>query len=281
MNKDYDTIEAAILFLETHFEEQPSLDAVAQAVGLSPFQLQKLFKRWAGISPKRFLQFLTLQHSRSLLDEEVDLLDASLQSGLSGPGRLHDLYVQLEGVSPGEYKRLGDSIRIQYGFHNTPFGLCLMATSTRGICGLSFLAENEKEDALLHLRRIWSLSEFVHNPTSTAAIVNKVFGTWNSHEKLELFVKGTNLQVKVWEALLRVPEGQVCAYENIAHCIGNPKATRAVASALRANLIGYLIPCHRVLRKNGHIGGYRWGVPRKRAMLLREMSEAPALRLHS
>ena len=241
-------------------------------MGLSAYHLQRLFKRWAGISPKRFVQYLTFQYSRNLLDAQHDLLDVSFKSGLSGPSRLHDLYVQLNAVSPGEYKRMGRDLVIFYGFHQTTFGECLLAITDRGICALFFVAAHNRLQALQDLKKTWPLSELKEVPDRTQIVCDRIFSEWDISDKLALYVKGTNLQVKVWEALLRIPQGSLCSYQAVAQTIGQPKATRAVANAVGANLVSYLIPCHRVLRKCGGIGGYRWGVPRKRAMLARELA---------
>lgn len=271
---DYTTVKKTILYLQEHFRKQPSLEEIAQELGTDLFQLQKTFKRWAGISPKRFLQYLTLQHSENLLDSQSSVLDAALDSGLSGPGRLHDLFVSLKAVSPGEYKALGKGVLLSYGFHHTHFGLCLLAASERGLSALYFIEEDEKEAALADLQKYWLAAQLKHEPEVTEPYLAKMFQP-SLDEKVPLWVKGTNLQIKVWEALLKIPEGKLCSYGDVASAIQHPTATRAVASAIGANPISFLIPCHRVLRKSGAIGGYRWGLPRKRALMAWERSQIP------
>lgn len=267
--RDYDRIEEAIRFLEANFRQQPGLEEVAAHVHLSPFHFQRCFRRWAGVTPKQFLQYLTIGYAKELLQQSRSLLDASLRCGLSGPGRLHDLFVTLDALTPGEYKTLGAGLTIRYGFHPTPFGTCLIALTERGICTLRFVADEERERALEEVRRQWARSRFEEDREATERVVTQIFGgeATEGGEPLRLLVKGTNFQVKVWEALLRIPTGCVVSYGELARIIGAPTASRAVGSAVGDNPVGFLIPCHRVIRESGVIGGYRWGTARKQAIL--------------
>jgi AraC family transcriptional regulator of adaptative response/methylated-DNA-[protein]-cysteine methyltransferase len=269
LSNDYDRIEQAILYLEQHFRDQPSLDEVAQSVHLSKFHFQRLFKRWAGISPKQFLQFLTIEYAKKMLAESSSVLDTSLEAGLSSPSRLHDLFVTFEAITPGEFKDKGAGLIITYGFHDTTFGRCLLATTPRGICSLIFVENGQEEHALAELKQEWPNSQFTENPSQTQGLVNQIFTPNEAPDgpPLNLVLKGTNFQVKVWEALLRIPPGAMVSYQDIAAFIGQPSASRAVAQAIGQNPIAYIIPCHRVIRKMGIINDYRWGAPRKKAIL--------------
>lgn len=280
-NSDYQRIEKAILFLEEHAVEQPSLDAVAAHIGLSSWHFQRLFKTWAGVSPKRFLQYLTVEHAKNLLRESASVLDTALDVGLSGPGRLHDLFVGVEAMTPGEFKRNGRELVLQYGVHGTPFGDCLIAVTRRGICSLGFIEGESRERAVTRLRESWKKATLLENPGASAQVVRQIFSTSGvgGQAPLQVMLKGTNFQIKVWEALLRIPEGAVVSYGALAEAIGRPGAHRAVGTAVGQNPIAYLIPCHRVLRNSGEIGGYRWGTARKRAILAMEAAvraERPA-----
>ena len=256
---DYARIEKAIAFLQEHHLEQPDLAAAASHVHLSEFHFQRLFSRWAGISPKRFLQFLTIQHAKQQLTVSKALLDVSLDAGLSGPSRLHDLFVTLEAVTPGEFKGRGAGVEISYGFHQTPFGECLLGATSRGVCWLSFLQNQSRDNALTALREKWS--------GATVRPVRIFAPTTNNLGPLSLLVMGTNWQIKVWEALLRIPAGAMVTYKRIAGSICSESASRAVGNAVASNVIAYLIPCHRVIRASGAIGNYKWGADRKRALL--------------
>jgi len=262
---DYVRIEKAIVFLHGHYLEHPDLGTIAKQVHLSEHHFQRLFSRWAGISPKKFLQFLTVEHAKRLLAESRPVLDATLEAGLSSPGRLHDLFVTLEAVTPGEFKSRGAGLEIRYGFHPTRFGNCLLAVTDRGICGLRFVEKNSAAE----LKRTWSGARCIERPDVTAQMVERIFSPLNGNARtpLNLLVVGTNFQVKVWEALLRIPSGAVVSYETIGHWIGKPQASRAIGNAIARNPIAYLIPCHRVIRRTGVIGNYRWGTPRKQALL--------------
>jgi AraC family transcriptional regulator of adaptative response/methylated-DNA-[protein]-cysteine methyltransferase len=277
--KDYIRIESALNYLTERAEAQPTLADVAGHVGLSEHHLQRLFTRWAGISPKRFLQFQTIESAKSLLRESRSVLDTTYSTGLSSGGRLHDLFITLEAVTPGEYKTGGSGLRIARGFHDSPFGECLIATTDRGICGLSFVIDGDRDAAVAELADRWPGATFVDDQRGTRGVAERVFaawkGEWSSKDDttaapLSLLVRGTNFQVRVWEALLRIPAGVVSTYEEVAAAIGQSTATRAVASAIARNPVAYLIPCHRVIRKSGAFGDYHWGATRKVAMLMRE-----------
>lgn len=269
--EDYRRVEQAIIYIEENFRRQPSLDEIAQSVNLSSYHFHRLFKRWAGITPKQFLQFLTIGYAKQLLARH-SVLDTSLEAGLSGPGRLHDLFVTFEAISPGEYKANGVGLVIKYGFHPTPFGDCLLAATDRGVCGLLFVSPDGTTAGLESLRQNWPRSTFEPDQSLTGRYVQKIFGQVSSQKetRLPLLVKGTNFQIKVWEALLKIPSGAVASYGQIAAGMGRPSASRAVANAVAHNPIGYVIPCHRVIRQTGSFGGYQWGAVRKKAMLVRE-----------
>lgn len=273
-HEDYLRITQAIEYLENNFQEQPTLEDIAQLLHLSPFYTQRLFKRWAGISPKRFVQYLTLQHAQKLLADSHTVLDAALDSGLSGTSRLHDLFVNVEAVTPAEYKRMGAGLKIEYGYHATPFGECLLAKTDRGICGLWFTDTLGREATLVELERKWPDAELIKNESATGPLVQRVFAAGSdkssTNEPLNLLIRGTNFQLQVWEALLRIPAGSVCTYGDVAKMIDRPKSARAVGSAIGKNGIAWLIPCHRVINKNGATENYRWGKLRKKAILLRE-----------
>jgi len=280
MNKDenkfnYQRIEQAILYLEKNFHHQPELDDVAEKVHLSPFHFQRLFTEWAGISPKRFLQFLTVGFLKSKLSNAKNIIEAATDAGLSSQSRVYDLFTTLEGVTPQEYKLHGSGIHIDYGFHDTPFGIALIGVTERGICWLSFLATDEDPSfALENMKEHWHNSIFHHRQETTLGYIDSIFHSMNSEKKLHVFVKGTNFQIKVWEALLRLPLGEVTTYQNIAQQIKSPKAMQAVGSAVGSNHIAYLIPCHRVIRKDGILGEYRWDATRKKSIIGWEMAKA-------
>lgn len=273
---DYERIEQAIRFLEQRHQEQPSLDEVAEHLGLSQSHFQRLFQRWAGISPKRFLQFLTLENAKQRLRDSASVLDATFDAGLSSPGRLHDLFVTLDAVTPGEYKSGGIELNIKYGFHHTPFGEAFFALTERGICALEFVPNDERGEALDTFRRRWSRATIQRDQRGTEPLVERVFGdsTTTRRQPLSVFVKGTNFQVRVWEALLRLPIGTVTTYGDLAKRLGNGRASRAVGAAVGQNGIGFLIPCHRAIQSSGIAHRYRWGTARKKAMLGWEAASA-------
>jgi AraC family transcriptional regulator of adaptative response/methylated-DNA-[protein]-cysteine methyltransferase len=265
--RDYQRIARAIGYLQRHANEQPDLAAAARHVNLSEHHFQRLFTRWAGVSPKRFLQHLTLEHAKTRLTAERGILDLAGAVGLSGPGRLHDLFVTLEAMTPGEYRAGGAGLAIRYGVHDSPFGAALIAITARGICGLRFL-DGPGEGVEL-LRRDWPKAELRHDPAAIAPVSGRLFRPLASApgRALALLVKGSNFQVKVWRALLELPFATVTTYGEIAARIGAPGAARAVGTAVGGNPVAWLIPCHRVIRESGALGGYRWGTERKAAML--------------
>jgi len=263
---DYARVERAIRFLERHAGRSPSLAEVAGAAGLSPAHFQRLFTRWAGISPKRFLLFLAKERAVELLRTSATVLDAAWDAGLSGPGRLHDLLVSTEAATPGEVASGGRGVAVAWGFHPTPFGECLLGITDRGICHLSFVGPGGRHRALADLRRRWPRATLREDRPLAASTASRAFAGTGS-QKVRLHLAGTNFQVKVWEALLRIPPGAATTYGDIARRIGRPSAARAVAGAVAANPVAWLIPCHRVLRSLGALAGYRWGIERKQAML--------------
>lgn len=274
LSEDYLRIEQAILYLENNYQDQPELDEIARQIGLSEYHFQRLFTRWAGVSPKRFLQFLTKEGAKGLLDRSKNLLETTHQVGLSSLGRLHDLFVTTEAMTPGEYKSRGAGMSMHYGIHPTPFGKCLIATTERGICHLSFVQGSEG-DAIDNLVADWKQANMIEDYRSTAGLIEPIFDLRYSHrgKPLNVHLRGTNFQLKVWEALLQIPPGEVTTYAGIASRIGKPGATRAVGTAVGHNPIAVLIPCHRVIRKVGDFGNYRYGALRKKALLAREFAQ--------
>ncbi|WP_139920536.1 methylated-DNA--[protein]-cysteine S-methyltransferase [Hymenobacter sp. DG01] len=265
---DYARVEQAIEYIASHVSQQPSLDDMAAHVHLSPFHFTRLFTRWAGTSPQRFLRYLTKEYARRVLLESGDVLAATYRAGLSGPSRLHDLFVTYEAMTPAEYRAQAAGLTIRYGFQTTPFGECLLSLTDRGICGLTFQAATQREAALAELRAAWPGATLQAAEAETAAVATQLFATPPAPGKpLPLLLKGTNFQIKVWEALLRIPAGMVVSYRHLAAAIGQPGASQAVGGAVGANHIGYLIPCHRVIQQHGGPGGYRWGSARKQALL--------------
>ncbi len=263
----YALIARAIEFIEARSTNQPSLDEIAAAVGLSPAHFQRVFSKWTGISPKKYLQYLTLDMARDLLKNRFSLLDTAHETGLSGPSRLHDLFVNWEAMSPGEYARRGAGLCIFYGWFETPFGRVLATGTARGICGLAFCNSVGDEAAQADLFGRWPKAEYSEAPEKLAPWVNAAI---SGKGEAKLLMSGSPLQIKVWEALLQIPSGHVSTYSEIARVIGNPKANRAVGTAVGRNPVSWLIPCHRALRKSGALGGYHWGLPTKRALLARE-----------
>jgi AraC family transcriptional regulator of adaptative response/methylated-DNA-[protein]-cysteine methyltransferase len=272
---NYKRIEQAILYLEKNFQRQPELDEVAEQVHISPFHFQRIFTEWAGISPKRFLQFLTIGFLKEKLKESKNLVEVAESAGLSSQSRVYDLFTTLEAVTPQEYKLKGGGIKIDYGFHETPFGLCLIGVTERGICWLSFLNNDEdNRKAVETMKEHWHNSIFHQDQELTRHFIHQIFNQGDANTKLHLFVKGTNFQIKVWEALLKIPRGNVITYQTIAESIKTPKALQAVGSAVGSNHIAYLIPCHRVIRKDGILGEYRWTSIRKKSMIGWEMARS-------
>jgi AraC family transcriptional regulator of adaptative response/methylated-DNA-[protein]-cysteine methyltransferase len=264
---DAERVTRAIRYLEQHSRVQPSLETVAAATGLSPCHFQRLFRRWAGVSPKRFLQFLTIGSAREALREGRSVLESAYDAGLSGPGRLHDLFVTFDAVTPGEFKSRGTGIVIEYGFVDTPFGDGFLALTQRGICGLAFLDAGQRRAVLADFRATWPGAVLRRAPRRVAATARCIFRPSGAVERLMLDLRGTNFQIKVWEALLRIPPGSLVSYADLASAVARPRAHRAVASAVAGNPVAFLIPCHRVIRQSGRFGEYRWGAERKQAMI--------------
>jgi AraC family transcriptional regulator of adaptative response/methylated-DNA-[protein]-cysteine methyltransferase len=266
---DYERIEKAIQFLSENFHSQPSLKEISAKIHVSEYHFQRLFSRWVGISPKRFLQFLTKEYAKALLEKSINLLDVTYESGLTSPGRLHDLFVTCEAVTPGEYKARGAGLEIAYGYHATPFGECMLAKTDRGICGLSFVQNDDRQPVFASLAQRWQNAKLIENPDVTRPLIKRIFNP--SEEKdsttLHLVLSGTNFQIKVWEALIKIPMGAVVSYEDVAAHIGMPKASRAVGNAVGNNPVSFVIPCHRVIRKTAEFGNYGGGVARKLMIL--------------
>ena len=268
MPSDYARIEKALTYIADRVDEQPELDDVAAEIGLSPFHFQRLFTRWVGVSPKKFLQYLTLARAKTCLTESASVLDAAHEAGLSGPSRLHDLFLAHEAVTPGEFKQRGEGVTISYGWAKSPFGDCLIMTTPRGICGLAFAGAGGRSAALADMRGRWSRARFVEDEAAIARLGEAIFvPRGDDGEKLKLVLYGSPFQIKVWEALLRIPQGALVSYDGLADAIGASGAARAVGSAVGDNPISFLIPCHRVIRKSGAISHYHWGRPRKMAMI--------------
>lgn len=263
--QNYQRIGRAIHWLADHYLEQPSLGRVAEEVGLSEFHFQRLFSGWVGVSPKKFLQYLTLTHAKERLAACDSVLDAAYDAGLSGPGRLHDLFVAHEAVTPGEWKAMGEGLTLRYGWHESPFGDCLIVATGRGVCGLGFALPEGREATEADLLACWDQARLVEDAQATASYARLAFGREGG--TLPLVLRGTPFQLKVWEALMRIPPGAVVSYEKLAAHIGKPTAARAVAGAVALNPVSWLVPCHRVIRGTGAITGYRWGPSRKRAIL--------------
>ncbi|QRM53760.1 bifunctional helix-turn-helix domain-containing protein/methylated-DNA--[protein]-cysteine S-methyltransferase [Sinorhizobium sp. BG8] len=268
--QDYDTVSRIIELITDDYRDQPSLDDIAARLKQSPTQLQKTFTRWAGLSPKAFLQAVTLDHAKRLLREEsMPLLETSLEVGLSGPSRLHDLFVTHEAMSPGEWKSRGEGLTIRYGFHPSPFGSALVMITDRGLAGLAFSDDADGKACFDDMACRWPNAAYVEDVDATAAYAKRIFDPqrWNPREPLRIVLIGSDFQVRVWEALLRIPIGRAVTYSDIAGSLGQPKASRAVGAAVGRNPISFVVPCHRALGKSGALTGYHWGLTRKRAML--------------
>lgn len=268
----YQQMAQAIAYLRQHHREQPDLKTIAEQVHLSEHHFQRLFTQWAGISPKRFVQYLTLEYAKAQLAQSPSLLSLTAEAGLSSPGRLHDLFVKLEAMSPGEFKQGGQGLKITYGIHETPFGHCLVATTPRGICNLHFLEQADVELAEVELRSHWPQAELVFDSAAHGEMCDRLFQPLgrelsDRRSPIALHLKGTNFQIQVWRALLKIPLGELTTYQGLAQSVNKPKAARAIGNAVGKNPVGFLIPCHRVIRGSGELGGYRWGTERK-AMLL-------------
>ncbi len=268
-SSDYDRVRRAIEFISTRHRSQPSIEAIAQAVGLSPSHLHELFKRWAGLTPKAFLQAVTLDRARRLLRQEASLLEASLELGLSGPSRLHDLFVAHEAMTPGAYKARGEGLHLRYGYHDTPFGLALAVAAPLGLAGLGFVENEDRPSALADMQARWPKAQLSPDQAVTAPLVARAFDQrlWRAEAPLRVVLIGADFEIRVWTALLRVPFGSATSYGELARRIGRPNAARAVGAAVGRNPISFVVPCHRVLGANGALTGYRWGLTRKCAIL--------------
>lgn len=274
--RDYDSVRRAIGFISEQWRTQPTIEAMADAAHLTPDELHHLFRRWAGLTPKDFMQALTLDHAKRLLRDSASVLDAAYDSGLSGPGRLHDLFVTHEAMSPGEWKKGGEGMTLRYGFHPSPFGMAVVIASERGLAGLAFADEGEEMPALADMRRRWPLATYVESFAETAPFAKRIFDSsqWREDQPLRVVLIGTDFEVRVWETLLKIPMGRATTYSDVACKISNPKASRAVGAAVGRNPISFVVPCHRVLGKSGALTGYHWGITRKRAMLGWESGQA-------
>lgn len=273
---DYERVQTAIEYVLTRFSEQPTVDEIARSVHLSPYHFSRLFKRWAGVTPKQFLQHTTLEYAKALLADSRSVLDVAHESGLSGPGRLHDHFVTVDAVTPGEFKSGGRGASVAYGIHETRFGTCLIGSTPRGICRVRFLDAGETTEAVEAFRREWPHALVCEDADATRQVADGIGASGPHADCPPLLLRGTNFQLQVWRALLAIPPGRVVSYGDVGALIGRPKASRAVGAAVGANPVASLIPCHRVLRKNGAFGGYRWGVARKVAMLGWEAVSAAA-----
>jgi AraC family transcriptional regulator, regulatory protein of adaptative response / methylated-DNA-[protein]-cysteine methyltransferase len=266
---DYERVRAVLANLTENWRDQPSLDELAKPVGMSAEHLQRVFSRWAGLTPKAFLQALTLDHARAMLKDSASILETSLEVGLSGPGRLHDLFVTHEGMSPGAYKTKGAGINISYGFHPSPFGLALVMVTAQGLCGMGFSDQGGEAAALEDMQRRWSNAQYTEDSAKTAPYAARIFAPdkWKDGQPLRITFIGSDFEIRVWEKLLKIPMGRAVTYGDIATSIDKAKAARAVGAAVGRNPISFVVPCHRVIGKSGDITGYHWGLTRKRAIL--------------
>jgi AraC family transcriptional regulator of adaptative response/methylated-DNA-[protein]-cysteine methyltransferase len=266
---DYAVVRRAIAHIRGHWRAQPEADEIAEAAGVSPTELYHLFRRWAGLSPKAFLQALTLDHARRLLRDSASVLDATYEVGLSGPGRLHDLFVTHEAMSPGEWKAGGQGLAIRFGFHPSPFGTALVMATERGLAGLAFADPGEEQTAFADMSGRWPKATYVEDRAATAPLAQRIFNArlWRPDRPLRVVLIGTDFEVRVWEALLKIPFGRLTTYSDLAGQVASPKAARAVGSAVGKNPVCFVVPCHRVIGKSGDLTGYHWGLTRKRAIL--------------
>ena len=267
--RDYELVCRNLEFLRENWRDQPSLDELAKRNGMSGAHLQRLFMRWAGLSPKAFLQALTIDHARKLLRDSASVLDTTYEVGLSGPGRLHDLFVTHEGMPPGVYKARGKGVLIRYGFHDCPFGRVLVMLTGLGLCGLAFADQGQESAALADMMKRWPQADYVDDTVATAPFVARIFDPqrWKADQPLRIVFIGSDFETRVWETLLRIPLGKATTYSDIASHIGKPAASRAVGTAVGKNPLSFVVPCHRVLGKSGNLCGYHWGLTRKQAIL--------------
>lgn len=275
---DYDIVRRAIAHIRGNWRAQPEIDVIASAAGVSATDLHHLFRRWCGLTPKAFLQALTLNHARDLLRSSASVLDTAYEVGLSGPGRLHDLFVTHEAMSPGEWKAGGEGLTITYGFHPCPFGMALVMTTPRGLAGLALADAGKERAALRDMKSRWRKAKYVEDFASTAPTARRIFDAalWRKDQPLRVVLIGTDFEVRVWEKLLDIPMGKLTTYSDVATRAGAPKAARAVGAAVGKNPICFVVPCHRVIGKSGELTGYHWGLTRKRAMLGWEAGMAAA-----
>jgi AraC family transcriptional regulator of adaptative response/methylated-DNA-[protein]-cysteine methyltransferase len=266
---DYNVVRRAIGHIRGHWREQPEIEAIAEAAGVTPTELHHLFRRWAGLTPKAFLQALTLDGARQLLRDSASVLDATYEVGLSGPGRLHDLFVTHEAMSPGEWKMGGEGLTIRFGFHPSPFGSALVMATERGLAGLAFADPGEEPAALADMKRRWPRATYLEDSARTAVVAKRIFdqSQWQQSQPLRVVLIGTDWEVRVWEALMQIPMGRLVTYSDIAGKVRSPAAARAVGAAVGKNPVSFVVPCHRVVGKSGELTGYHWGITRKRAML--------------
>ena len=266
---DYERVRRIVAFISERWREQPSLDDIAAHVGLSTTHVHHLFRRWCGLTPKAFLQALTLDSAKALLADAASVLDATYEVGLSGPGRLHDLFVTHEAMTPGDYKSGGAGLVMRFGFHPSPFGEAILVASERGLAGLGFVDEGDHTAALADMRRRWPRAEYVEDTATTAPLARRIFDpkTWAADRPLRVVLIGTDFEVRVWQTLLRIPLGKATTYSDIACRLGKASASRAVGAAVGKNPISFVVPCHRVLGRSGALTGYHWGLTRKQAIL--------------
>ncbi|MGY8872547.1 MAG: bifunctional transcriptional activator/DNA repair enzyme AdaA [Pseudomonadales bacterium] len=274
---NYTRIAEAIAYIKDNFKEQPSLNEIAAAVSLSPFHFQRLFSDWAGVSPKKFMQYISIEHAKGLLkDQHLSLLDTAYETGLSGTSRLHDLFINIEGMTPGEFKKGGEALHVSYNFAQTPFGQVIVASTGKGVCHMAF--EEDAEQALTALKQRFPYALYHQDTDKFQQDALLIFQKdWQQLDKVKLHLHGTAFQLKVWDSLLKIPKGRLASYGEVATVIGNPKASRAVGTAIGSNPVAFLIPCHRVIQASGNIGGYMWGITRKSAIIGWEASQEAAL----
>ena len=266
---DYEKVRSVLAHLYNNWRDQPSLDDLAKPVGMDVETLQRVFTRWAGLTPKAFLQALTLDHARSMLKDSASILETSLEVGLSGPGRLHDLFVVHEGMTPGAYKSKGEGLTIYYGIHPSPFGLALVMVTQYGLCGLAFADHGNEAAVFADMQRRWFNAAYAEDSARTAPYAARIFAPdkWKDGQPLRITFIGSDFEIRVWESLLKIPVGRAVTYGDIATSIDKPNAARAVGAAVGRNPISFVVPCHRVIGKSGDITGYHWGLTRKRAIL--------------
>ncbi len=275
---DYERVRRIIAYISGRWREQPSLEDIAEAVGLSTTHVHHLFRRWSGLTPKAFLQAITLDNAKALLAQSASVLDATYEVGLSGPARLHDLFVTHEAMTPGDYKAGGAGLVMRFGFHPSPFGEAILVATERGLAGLGFVDEGDRAAALADMRRRWPKAEYVEDAAATAPLARRIFdpNRWEAEQPLRVVLIGTDFEVRVWQTLLRIPLGRATTYSDIATRIGKPSACRAVGAAVGKNPVSFVVPCHRVLGRSGALTGYHWGLTRKQAILGWEAGQGTA-----